>query len=182
MEYTLKKVIEQGIDSYIPNKQNVDCPNFGIIFTTPAGDLDWEIKISDEIGKRGFAVLDINGDIIDPEAAPEAGWLHRDDCICDDCADCYFVEDEVDVGCLSDEDEKALELERLHKEAEEIAESEMCNAFLDEVSKMTSADVEFEIRKLKEELKRPLWELSVLEEALPQKHKEEDQKRKTEGE
>jgi hypothetical protein len=95
MIYTLDEVIESGMPSYIPSSDpHAEYGDFlyyvYISSAVPYIESDdptpqWIDDVNGEIEKRGFAIVDSYDKIVAPEDAPKDGWLHMDDCVCEDC-------------------------------------------------------------------------------------------------
>jgi hypothetical protein len=85
MKYPLKKIIEQGIDSYIPTPQNPDSFKFWILFDAPDGEGSWMDMLNKEIERKGYAIIDHTEFLANPTEIPQDGWIHNDQCYCDEC-------------------------------------------------------------------------------------------------
>lgn len=80
MQHTLKETFDNEIDSYRPFRQN-ETGFYLIIFDNP--DTDREIEIT----AWGSQFDDYPEDIEkkDWKKLPRDGWLHCDDCTCEEC-------------------------------------------------------------------------------------------------
>lgn len=86
MSYTLEQIIKSKRNGYIVNKNNPEEMDFWILFDfDPDGEENMDPTMVNEIKSKGYVIVDYDAKIVEIDDAPVDGWVHDDQCYCQDC-------------------------------------------------------------------------------------------------